>query len=117
MASFVEFGVRRTVHLLIGELFGTLTELFGDRVIALNRAVEWPPRSPDLTPLDFFLWGYLKSKVYQTPRGESLNELEMRIRQEMNILRQDRPLVKRAVFDMIRRAHVCQQRNGEHLEN
>ena len=27
-----------------------LTELFGNRVIALNRAVEWPPRSPDLTP-------------------------------------------------------------------
>ena len=26
--------------------------------------VAWPPRSPDLTPCDFFLWGYLKSKVY-----------------------------------------------------
>ena len=25
---------------------------------------NWPPRSCDLTPLDFFLWGYLKSKVY-----------------------------------------------------
>ena len=34
-----------------------LVELFGDRVIALNHAVEWPHRSPDLTPLDFFLWG------------------------------------------------------------
>ena len=30
-----------------------LTELFGNQVIAINRAVEWP--SPDLTPLDFFL--------------------------------------------------------------
>jgi hypothetical protein len=27
----------------------------------------WPPRSPDLTPLDFFLWGVLKERVYQTP--------------------------------------------------
>ena len=27
-------------------------------------AMEWPPRSPDLTPCDFWLPGYLKSKVY-----------------------------------------------------
>ena len=51
-----------------------LTELFGNRIIALNRAVEWPPRSPDLKPLDFFLWGYLKSKVFETPTG-NLEEL------------------------------------------
>lgn len=25
---------------------------------------NWPPRSYDLRPLDFLLWGYLKSKVY-----------------------------------------------------
>ena len=24
----------------------------------------WPPRSPDLNPCDYFLWGYLKDKVY-----------------------------------------------------
>ncbi|KOC60424.1 hypothetical protein WH47_08494, partial [Habropoda laboriosa] len=29
-----------------------------------NAAVNWPPRSRDLTPLDFFLWGYVKSLVY-----------------------------------------------------
>ena len=28
--------------------------------------VEYPPRSPDLTPLDFFFWGYLKDKVFAT---------------------------------------------------
>ena len=44
-----------------------LRELFGNRVIALHHAVEWPPRSPDLTPCDFFLWGHLKSKVYTSP--------------------------------------------------
>ena len=41
-----------------------LREVFGNRVVALNHAVEWPPRSPDLTPCDFFLWGHLKSKVF-----------------------------------------------------
>ncbi|KAE9536207.1 hypothetical protein AGLY_007430 [Aphis glycines] len=29
--------------------------------------IEWPPRSPDLTPIDFFLWGHLKTVVYKTP--------------------------------------------------
>ncbi|GBN28174.1 hypothetical protein AVEN_172130-1 [Araneus ventricosus] len=28
---------------------------------------ERPPRSPHLTPMDFFLWGYLKQQVYATP--------------------------------------------------
>ena len=26
--------------------------------------IAWPPRSPDLTPLDFYLWGHMKSLVY-----------------------------------------------------
>lgn len=26
--------------------------------------IAWPPRSPDLKPLDFFLWGTMKQKVY-----------------------------------------------------
>ena len=93
-----------------------LTELFGNQVIALNRAVEWPPRSPDLTPLDFFLWGYLKGKVFQTP-PESREELERRINHKMNDLRQDRALVRRAVFDMLRRARICSERNGGHVED
>jgi len=25
----------------------------------------WPPRSPDLTPLDFFAWGFIKDVVYR----------------------------------------------------
>ncbi len=29
---------------------------FGERVISRNGPVEWPPRSCDLTPLDYFLW-------------------------------------------------------------
>ena len=31
----------------------------------LSQKNLWPPRSPDLTPVDFFLWGLLKSKMYK----------------------------------------------------
>ncbi|KAJ4443651.1 hypothetical protein ANN_05326 [Periplaneta americana] len=27
--------------------------------------ISWPPRSPDLTPLDYCVWGWLKSEVYK----------------------------------------------------
>ncbi|GFU39882.1 uncharacterized protein TNCV_3840361 [Trichonephila clavipes] len=37
---------------------------FGDRLISRFGPVNWPPRSCDLTPLDYFLWGYVKSLVY-----------------------------------------------------
>ena len=35
-----------------------------------KRSIDWLARSPDLTPMDFFLWGVLKDKVYsQKPRS------------------------------------------------
>ena len=86
-----------------------LTELFGGRVIALRQAVEWPPRSPDLTPLDFFLWGHLKAKVYVTPPA-NLEDLRRRITVRMEELRQDRGMVGRAVRNMLRRARLCVER-------
>ncbi|VVC27620.1 Hypothetical protein CINCED_3A024456, partial [Cinara cedri] len=36
-------------------------EMFGNRWMGTHGPVKWPPRSPDLTPLDFFLWGHLKT--------------------------------------------------------
>lgn len=33
-----------------------LRNRYGDRVIAHRGPVHWPPRSPNLTPMDFFLW-------------------------------------------------------------
>ncbi|GFT10473.1 transposable element Tcb1 transposase [Trichonephila clavipes] len=41
-----------------------LKDTFGDRLISRFAPVNWPPRSCDLTPLDYFLWGYVKSLVY-----------------------------------------------------
>ncbi|GFX25235.1 uncharacterized protein TNCV_1273961 [Trichonephila clavipes] len=36
-----------------------LKDTFGDRLISRFGPVNWPPRSCDLTPLDYFLWGYV----------------------------------------------------------
>ena len=70
-------------------LWRKLRGMFGQRVIAMDHTVEWPARSPDLTPCDFFLWRYLKQKVYTLPVAD-LNNLRQRIIDEMNALRGDR---------------------------
>ncbi|GFW51665.1 hypothetical protein TNCV_1185971, partial [Trichonephila clavipes] len=41
--------------------------------------VNWPPRSCDLTPLDYFLWGYVKLLVY-ADKPQTLDHLEGNIR-------------------------------------
>ncbi|GFS53238.1 transposable element Tc3 transposase [Trichonephila clavipes] len=41
-----------------------LKDTFGDRLISRFGPVNRPPRSCDLTPLDYFMWGYVKSLVY-----------------------------------------------------
>ena len=43
-----------------------LNEKIPDHWIGRRGPVEWAPRSPDLTPCDFFFWGYVKSRVYAT---------------------------------------------------
>lgn len=43
-----------------------LNNVYGDKWIGRGGPVSWPARSPDCNPLDYFLWGYIKSLVYQT---------------------------------------------------
>jgi hypothetical protein len=52
-----------------------LKEIFGERIISRNLLT---PRSPDLTPTDFYLWGEPKSAVYRD-RLRTLNELKTAI--------------------------------------
>ncbi|GFX33411.1 uncharacterized protein TNCV_4122451 [Trichonephila clavipes] len=58
-----------------------LIQTFGeDRIVS---RYPWPPQSPDLTPADFWLWGYLKSRVYLFGPS-SLSELKDAIRREVS---------------------------------
>ncbi|GFV71715.1 DUF4817 domain-containing protein [Trichonephila clavipes] len=52
-----------------------LKDTFGDRLISRFGPVNWPPRSCDLTPLVYFLWGYVKSLVY-ADKPQTLDHLE-----------------------------------------
>lgn len=51
---------------------------FGRGWIGRGGYIAWPPRSPEITPIELFFWGFLKDKVYPTPVSE-LNVLTTRI--------------------------------------
>ena len=51
--------------------------------------LAWPPRSPDATPCDFFLWGYVKDQVYVPPLPVSTRELKVRIRTAIETITAD----------------------------
>ncbi|GFV48930.1 putative transposable element [Trichonephila clavipes] len=56
-----------------------LKDMFGDRLISRFKPVNRPPRSCNLTTLDYFLWGYVKSLVY-ADKPQTLDSLEDNIR-------------------------------------
>ncbi|GFV59678.1 DUF4817 domain-containing protein [Trichonephila clavipes] len=63
-----------------------LKDSLGDRLISRFGPANWPPRSCDLTPLDYFLWGYVKSLVY-ADKPQTLDHLEDNIHRVITDIR------------------------------
>ncbi len=76
--------------------------------------LPWPANSPDLTPCDFFLWGYLKSRVYRT-QPVDLHDLKERIMNEFQHLATT-DFVQRSIDSYEHRLHRCVEVNGAHVE-
>ena len=88
-----------------------LDSQFGARVLSRNsiQGRDWPARSPDLNPLDYFLWGYLKSKVY-SPWPRNLDDLETNITREVRNLQP--AMITRAIMEIKVRAQKCLNARG-----
>ena len=95
-----------------------LNTKFPNRWIGRYGPVRWPPRSPDLTPLDFHEWGTLKSRVYSVP-VTTREELVNRIQEQCDLMRTEagQDHLRNAVDSVRRRAHNCRQQEGGHFEN
>jgi len=65
-----------------------LDATFPNRWIGRDGPTPWPPRSLDITPLDFFLWGYVKDKVFSTPVPDITN-LKARITDAFAAINED----------------------------
>ncbi|KFM63304.1 Transposable element Tcb1 transposase, partial [Stegodyphus mimosarum] len=56
----------------------SLNDHFTGRRIGRGGPIPWPPRSPDITPLNFFLWGFVKDNVYRR-RVSNMDDLKARM--------------------------------------
>jgi len=74
----------------------------------------WPPRSPDLTPCDFFLWGYVKDYVFRE-LPTTITELKAKIRDAISSISED--TLKNVVKNTEFRIRYLIRQNGAHFEN
>lgn len=89
-----------------------LRQYFPDRLISLRGDLPWPARSPDLTPCDFFLWGYLKSLVY-VDRPQTIDHLKNNIRDATANIPID--MLRRVDENFKKRLNQCMRDEGRHL--
>jgi len=89
-------------------------QMFPQHIVSRFGDVPWSPCSPDLSACDFFLWGYLKSKVYvQKPR--TVVDLKVSIREEIETVPQEMLVNVMQNFEERLRTHVRQE--GSHLSD
>lgn len=88
-----------------------LSEFFEERLMSRNL---WPPRSPDLSPLDFCIFGYIKDKVFRS-RLHTLQELREKILEVCNTINEG--MLERIFENMKRRVNICIEAEGGHFEH
>ena len=86
-----------------------------NRVIGRGYGVPWPPRSPDLSPLDFYLWGTLKARVFHSYQANNLEDLKQRIIEEINELSVDE--LCRSVENLQKRCEMVIANDGGSIEH
>lgn len=88
---------------------------FPQRWIATNGPIRWPPRSPDLSVLDFFLWGFLKNKIYNT-QHRSMEELREATHSAFRYLRGRPFIIENALRRITKVCEYAIRENGNHFE-
>jgi hypothetical protein len=84
----------------------------------INRGgpTAWPPRSPDLNPLNFYLWGHLKTLVYVAP-VDSEEALHHRIVDVCQTIRNHPRTFEWVRWSMRRSVEACTESYGRHFEH
>lgn len=95
-----------------GATIQILKDLFPTHLISRSGDIAWPARSPDLTVPDFFLWGYLKDRVYVN-KPQTIQALKDNIRQEIADLEPE--MLENVMQNVQKRAQSCIAVNGGHL--
>ena len=88
--------------------------MFPNKWIGKHGPINYRPRSPDLTILDYYLWGRIKDLVYQE-RPTTRDDMIRRINEAIRSLDADEIL--RATNCFQNRVDACIAENGAHFEH
>ena len=91
-----------------------LKERFNSRIVSRRSTIQWPPHSPDLSPPDFFLWGYLKGKIYAN-NPTTLLQLKKNITEVIRGIQ--KPMLKSVMQNFALRLKNSVDRKGAHIEH
>lgn len=91
-----------------------LDDVFPNAWIGRDGPIAWPARSPDLTPLDFYVWGRAKELVYATevPTREVLLQ---RIEMAFNKIKEEMTL-RTTTVEIRNRCRACIRNRGQQFE-
>lgn len=89
-----------------------LENAFSKRIIGLNGSIVWPSRSADLSPNSFFIWGYIKQKVYTNvhERPKNISELRAKITEVLQSITPD--MLDEVRQEFLNRLKKCQAQQG-----
>ncbi len=76
--------------------------------------MNWPARYPDLTPLDFFVWGFVKNQVFQIP-VQNITQLKRRITRAIRSVTQD--MIAKVWENKENRLDEILRETGGHIEH
>ena len=74
-----------------------------------------PTYSPDLNPCDFYLWGYLKGRVYTNPVPKTIGDLKKNIRREVRKIKPD--TLKKVSENVLTRLQKVLSTKGSWIEH
>ncbi|XP_015787059.1 uncharacterized protein LOC107364242 isoform X1 [Tetranychus urticae] len=103
------------------EIYYTLTGRFGDRILAekcqqiTDYGNDWPNFSPDLNPVDFFLWGYIKDKIDEA-RPENIDALKNVIVEKFEEIRSKPDILSKNLEILLKRLDFIKKSGGWHFE-
>jgi len=91
-----------------------LQQHFPDRLISCRCDLQWSPHSPDLNAPDFYLWGYLKDRVYGN-NPQTIPDLKAAIAAAIRAIPSEE--CGRVIENFASRIQMCLQHWGVHLEH
>ena len=96
------------------ESMNSLSHVFGAKIISLQADVKWPACSPDMSPLDYWFWSFMKLSIEANQPG-TIDELRVKIAESCaDISAAD---CRRAISDFNYRIQALQATRGAHFEH